>query len=102
VEDAWLKVAEGVGMGQCMQGVILLPSSVVVPLLEFGQLLGQVSNSIVHLSEVLHFCVEGFILLLVEGEVDHGGEGLPGIEGICLLSGEDPLWVWVFPHLEGA
>jgi hypothetical protein len=57
MEDAWLESVEGVGMGQCAQGVVLLPSSAIVQFLEIGQVLGQVSDPVVHVLEVLYFGV---------------------------------------------
>jgi hypothetical protein len=71
VENAWLKVVEGIGTGQGTQGVVLLPPGVIILLLDVGQLLSQVPNSVMCALEALHFRVEGFIPLLVDSEVNH-------------------------------
>jgi hypothetical protein len=102
MKDAWLKAAEGISAGQCMQRVVLLPLGVMILLLEIGQLLCHVSNSIVCASEALYFRTEGFIMLLVDGKVNHRSEGLPWIEHVRLLLGEDPSQVQVFSCPERA
>jgi hypothetical protein len=96
VEDAWLKAAEGIGMGKGPQGVLFLPLCVVVQFLEIGQVLGQVSDSVVGTSEALYFSTKGFVSLLSDGEVDHWGECCSQEKGICLFTGEDSLGIWVF------
>jgi hypothetical protein len=102
VEDVWLKTVEGVGMGKGLQGVLLLPSCVVIQLLEVGQVLGQISNPVMGVSEVLYFSAEGFISLLLDGEVNHQGECRPQEEGVCFFAGEDSSGIWVFPCPEWA
>jgi hypothetical protein len=97
VEDAWLEAAEGVGVGQGAQGVVLLPSCVVIQFLEVGQVFGQVSNSIVGAPESLDFGVQGFVPFLSNGKVDHRGEHFSREEGIGLFTGEDPSRVRIFP-----
>jgi hypothetical protein len=55
MEDAWLELVEGVSAGQGVQRVVLLLPSIIVQLLEVGQVFGQVSDSIMDVSEALHF-----------------------------------------------
>jgi hypothetical protein len=93
VEDMWLKVVESIGSGQGMQGVILLPLSVIILFLNIGQLLGQVSDPVVHALEALYFSTKGFIPFLLDSKVDHGSECLCGVEGVSFLLSEDPLGV---------
>jgi hypothetical protein len=71
VKDVWLESAEGISVGQGMQEVVLLPSSVIVQFLEIGQIFGQVSNPIMCALEALYFSVQGFISFLSDSEVDH-------------------------------
>jgi hypothetical protein len=102
MKDAWLEAAEGIGTGQCIQGVVFFLSGIIILFLDIGQLLCQVPNSVVHMSEALHFHVEGFIPLLVDGKVDHGGEGLPRVEHVAFFLHKDPLRVQAFCCPEGA
>jgi hypothetical protein len=98
VKDVWLESAEGISVGQGMQGVVLLPSSVIVQFLEVGQIFGQVFNPIMYASEALYFSVQGFILFLSDGKVNHWGKCLPGEEGIGLLACKDSVRVWILSH----
>jgi hypothetical protein len=97
VEDPWLKVVEGVGSSQGVQGVVLFPPGVMVQLLEVGQILSQVCDPFMHTLEALYFSVKGLILFPLDGKVNHGGECFCGEEGISLLLCEDPAGVWIFP-----
>jgi hypothetical protein len=100
MEDAWLEAAEGVGTSEGLQGVLFLPVCVVIQFLEIGQVFGQVSNLVVGIAEALYFSAKGLIPFVLDSEINHWCEGLPGEEGVCLLAGEDPSRVRVFPRPE--
>jgi hypothetical protein len=102
MEDAWLKAAEGIGMGKGLQGVLFLPLCVVIQFLEVGQVLGQVSDSVVGIAEVLYFSVKAFIPLLSDGEVDYQSKCCSWEEGVCLFAGKDSSGIQVFPCPEWA
>jgi hypothetical protein len=102
VENVWLKAVKGVGVGQGMQGVVLLLSSIIVLLLDIGQLFSQIFDPIMCMLEALYFSMEGFVLLLLDHKVDHGGECFSWEEGVCLLLCEYPSRIWVFPCPEQA
>jgi hypothetical protein len=102
VKDVWLEAAEGIGPREGSQRVLLLPTCVVVQLLEVGQVLGQVSDVIVGPAEALHFRTKGIVSLLLDGEVDHGRKCFPREEGVCFFACENPSGVGVFSRSEGA
>jgi hypothetical protein len=102
VEDAWLEVAESIGASKGSQGVLFLLTRVIIKLLEIGQVFGQIPDLIVGVAEVLYFGVEGLVPFLLDSKIDHGREGFPGEEGVCLLTGEDSSGIGVFPCPEGA
>jgi hypothetical protein len=102
MEDAWLEAAEGVGPCEGSQGVLFLPTHIIIQFLEVGQIFGQVSDVIVGPAEALHFRAKGIVSFLLDGEVDHGCEGFPREEGICFLACEDPSGIRIFSRSEGA
>ena len=55
VEDAWFKPSIGVGTGQRMKGVILIPSSVPVKLFKFCQIFGEIGHPLMGIAEALDF-----------------------------------------------
>jgi hypothetical protein len=56
---------------------------------------------IVGSAEALHFRAEGIVSFLLDGEVDHGREGLSWVEGIRFFACEDSSGVGVLPRSEG-
>jgi hypothetical protein len=81
---------------------VLLPLGVIVQFLEVGQVFSQVSDSVVCVSKMLYFSVQGFVPFLLDGEVDHGGECFSGEEGVSLLACEDSAGVQIFSCPEWA
>jgi hypothetical protein len=100
MEDARLEAMEGIGSSQGVQGVVFLPPGIIILFLDLSQLLGQVSDSVVCTPEALYLSAESFVLFLLDGEVDHRGECLCGVEGISFLLRENPSGVRVFSHSE--
>jgi hypothetical protein len=101
VEDAWLEAAESVSASKGSQGVLFFPMRVIIELLEIGQVFSQIPDLIMGIAEALYFSAEGLIPFLLNGKIDHQREGLPGEEGVRLLTGEDSSGVGVFPRPEG-
>jgi hypothetical protein len=101
MKDAWLEAAEGIGLCEGSQGVLFLPARIIVEFLEISQVFGQVSNVIVGSLEALHFRAESIVSFLLDGEVDHGCEGLSRVEGIRFFACKDSSGVGVLPRPEG-
>ena len=54
VEDAWFESSIGIGMSQHAEGVILVPSSILVKFFEFRQIFSEVSHFLVGIAEALN------------------------------------------------
>ena len=55
VEDAWLESLVCIGMGQCMEGVVLFPLCVQIEFFKFCQIFGKVCHSVMGVTEALDF-----------------------------------------------
>ncbi len=71
MEDMWFKMMECIGVGQCSEGVVLLPSCVPVEFFEPCQVFSEVCHPFVGSVEMLYLSSEGRISLTIEHEVNH-------------------------------
>ena len=71
VENPGLESSIGIGMSQCLEGVVLVPSHVPIEPFEFGQIFCKVGHPLMCISESLDFSSQRGISLAIEGEVDH-------------------------------
>ncbi len=55
VENVWLKSSVHIGMGQCAERVILIPSSIPIEPFEFCQVFSEVGHFLMGIAEMLNF-----------------------------------------------
>jgi len=55
MEDTWFESSVCICTGQCAEGIILVPPSIPIELLEFCQVFGEVGHFLVGVAEALDF-----------------------------------------------